>query len=81
MNRGQVITAGMAGLGLVLSAVVGIWGNWFVASVLAIVAIGGPTAALYLASNNKLPSLTPDKSIATKTDPRPPKPGDRPEQP
>lgn len=48
-NRGQVISGGLAAMGLALAGAVGIWGNPFVAATLAIVAVGGPTAAFILA--------------------------------
>jgi uncharacterized membrane protein len=51
MNRGQLIAATVAIWGLTLAAAVGIFGNPYVATVIAIVAIGGPTAALLLARN------------------------------
>lgn len=48
-DRSQAITERAMYLGLILAAVVGIWGSWIVGSVLAIVSIGGPTAATALA--------------------------------
>lgn len=48
-DRGQKIMACLAGLGLVLSAAVGIFGSWIAACVLAIVSIGGPAAATAIA--------------------------------
>jgi|GEM_PF-1371222 uncharacterized membrane protein len=48
-NRGQLIMAAIAVIGLSLSAYVGVNGNWIVGSVLAIVSIGGPTAATAIA--------------------------------
>ncbi len=64
MNRGQYVAAGIAFFGLLLSAIVGILGNSWVGSVLAIVSIGGPTAAIYLARgtgvrSSKTPSPPP----------------------
>lgn len=49
MNRGQIIGASVAILGLPLAALVGIFGHPFVASVIAIVSVGGPTAAAIMA--------------------------------
>jgi len=48
-NRGQFIMAFIAVFGLSLSAYVGLKGNWIVGSVLAVVSIGGPTAATAIA--------------------------------
>jgi uncharacterized membrane protein len=55
-DRGQRIAAGVALGGLFLSSIVGIWGNPWVAGVMAIVAVGGPTAAIWLARNIRSPS-------------------------
>jgi uncharacterized membrane protein len=55
MNRGQVWAGLVSLVGLPCSCAVGIWGNWFVASVIAIVCVGGPTAAVYLARNTPKP--------------------------
>jgi uncharacterized membrane protein len=49
MNRGQIPTFCLAALGLCLSAAVGVAGSAVVGSVLAVVSIGGPTAAFVLA--------------------------------
>ena len=49
MNRGQIFTFAVTAFGLGLSALVGIHGSALVASILAIVAIGGPTTAFVLA--------------------------------
>jgi uncharacterized membrane protein len=62
MNRGQFIAAGIAVLGLALSTVLGIFGNPWVAAVMAIVSIGGPTAAVYLARTPGI-APTPPKSL------------------
>lgn len=62
-NRGQLIACIVAVVGLGLSALVGIRGNTFVASVLAVVSVGGSTAASVLArmhifgTNNANPPL------------------------
>jgi uncharacterized membrane protein len=49
LDRAQIIAAVVAICGLFASAIVGILGNPVVASILAIVSIGGPTAAVWLA--------------------------------
>jgi uncharacterized membrane protein len=51
LDRGQLIGAAVALGGLTLATVVGVWGNPWVAGLMAIVAVGGPTAAIYLARN------------------------------
>jgi uncharacterized membrane protein len=56
MNRGQLIAAGVALIGLSLAALVGIVGNPWAAAVIAVVSIGGPTAAVYLARGNLVPA-------------------------
>lgn len=48
-NRAQLLTASIAALGLVCAAVVGVFGNPVVASVIALASIGGPTTAIALA--------------------------------
>jgi uncharacterized membrane protein len=68
MNLSQIFTATIALVALVLSAYEGQYGNPYVASVIAIVGIGGPAAAVYLArsgrlSGNKLPSAAKSPSI------------------
>ena len=49
MNRGQYIAAGIAVSGLVLAAILGMFGNPYVAGLMAVVSVGGPTAAVWLA--------------------------------
>jgi uncharacterized membrane protein len=51
LDRGQVIAACVALGGLVLASVEGIWGNAWVAAIIAIVSVGGPTAAIWFARN------------------------------
>jgi hypothetical protein len=51
LDRGQWIAGAVALGGLSLAAVVGIIGNPYVAAIIAIFAIGGPTAAILLARN------------------------------
>src|SRR5262245_41312036 len=46
LNRGQWVAAAVALGGLLLATAVGIWGNPWVASIIAIVSVGGPTAAV-----------------------------------
>jgi uncharacterized membrane protein len=59
-DRGQWIAATVATGGLLLAAVVGIFGNPWVAGMIAIVAVGGPTAAIWLARGvPKAPALPP----------------------
>lgn len=73
MDRGQLIAAGVAGMGLCLAALVGVIGNPYVASVIAIVSIGGPTAAVYLARGSatpRLPAPSPPSSQQGPTEPR-----------
>lgn len=50
-DRGQKIAAAVALGGLILAAAEGVFGNPWVAAVIAIVAIGGPTAAIIMARN------------------------------
>jgi hypothetical protein len=54
MNRGQWGALIVAMVGIAASAIVGMFGNPFVASILAVVSVGGPTAAVVLASNSSL---------------------------
>jgi uncharacterized membrane protein len=49
LDRGQHIGAIVALGGLVLAAIVGIYGNMWAAIAIAVVAVGGPTAAIVLA--------------------------------
>jgi hypothetical protein len=51
LNRGQWIGATSALGGLCLAALVGMYGNVWAAIAIAIVAVGGPTAAIFLAQN------------------------------
>jgi hypothetical protein len=52
MNRGQwgALIVAVAGLGI--SGAVGIFGYWVASAVIAVVSVGGPTAAVILASNS-----------------------------
>jgi hypothetical protein len=60
LDRGQYIGAAVAIGGLCLASAVGIFGNMWVGMVIAIVAIGGPTAAIILAQNfNKQSNAQP----------------------
>lgn len=54
-NRGQFLAFGIAALGLVCAAAVGIFGDLWLATIIGIVAIGGPTAATYLARSVRPP--------------------------
>ncbi len=49
MNRSQVFALAVALAGLLVAGAVGIWGSWVAASVIAIVAVGGPSAATVIA--------------------------------
>lgn len=49
MDRSQRNALIVAVSGMILSAFVGIWGHWFAAAVLAVVSVGGPSAAMLLA--------------------------------
>lgn len=57
MDRGQLIAAGVAVIGLCLAALVGIVGNPYVAAAIGVVSTGGPTAAVYLARGDMTPRL------------------------
>jgi uncharacterized membrane protein len=69
-DRAQFITAGAMYLGLVLSAIVGIFGHPFASAVLAIVSIGGPTAATALAHRVPQQSSPDRKQVRQRTRPR-----------
>jgi uncharacterized membrane protein len=72
MNRGQLIASGVAIVGLILAALEGIVGNPYVATVIAIVCVGGPTAAVYLArgtTGTSSPQPAPSSSKPTKAAP------------
>jgi uncharacterized membrane protein len=63
-DRGQLIAASVAIGGLFISGAVGIFGNPWTSAIIAIVAVGGPTAAIWLARNvrtqqPKSPTLPP----------------------
>jgi uncharacterized membrane protein len=63
LDRGQWIAGSVALGGLLLASVVGIFGNPWVAGVIAIVAVGGPTAAVAIARQStpqSKPSNPPD---------------------
>lgn len=49
MDKSQRNALIVALLGLLVAGAVGIWGNWIAAAVIAIVAVGGPSAATILA--------------------------------
>jgi uncharacterized membrane protein len=52
MNRGQWGALIVAVVGLGISGAVGILGHWVASAVVAVVSVGGPTAAVLLASNS-----------------------------
>ena len=54
LNRGQAIAGAVALGGLALATVCGIFGNPVVASIIAVVAVGGPTAAVVIARSDNL---------------------------
>jgi uncharacterized membrane protein len=62
-DRGQTIAASVAIGGLIISGIVGIFGNPWVAAVIAIVSVGGPTAAIWLARNIRSQSAQPQKPV------------------
>jgi uncharacterized membrane protein len=57
MDRGQIFAGVIAVWGLTMAAAVGIFGSLYVGIALAVVSIGGPTAAIWLAKgmNQKAP--------------------------
>jgi uncharacterized membrane protein len=58
MNRGQFIAGGVALWGLTMAVIAGVWSP-AVGVVIAIVSIGGPTAAIWLARNTGTPKTPP----------------------
>lgn len=58
-DRAQIGSLVVAAGGIVIAGVVGIVGSWIAASVIAIVAVGGPLAAVALASHFNKPQLPP----------------------
>lgn len=58
MNRSQFIAGSVALVGLCLAAGTAIFGNAWAAGVIAIVSVGGPTAAVYLARGDIAPRLS-----------------------
>jgi uncharacterized membrane protein len=73
MNRGQLIAAFVAIWGITLAAVVGIFGSLYVGIALAVVSIGGPTAAIWIAKgmNHKAPPVA-SPPTSSSSDPRKP---------
>jgi Flp pilus assembly protein TadB len=69
MDRGQIFTFVAACLCVTGAIMVGLFGNPYVASVLAIVGIGGPAAATLMAGNNpfslRRPSTPPPATQPT----------------
>lgn len=78
-NHGQILSAALSLTGLVGAVVLGLFGNGWVAGILAVVAVGGPLAAQTLAgliaqaegSNRRGGQVVPSKA---------PDPGDKPDQ-
>ncbi len=52
MNRGQWGALIVAVVGLAISGAVGIFGHWLASAVIAVVSVGGPAAAVVVASNS-----------------------------
>ncbi len=75
MDRGQIIAATVAIVGLFLAAWVGVWGNVVAACIIAIASIGGPTAAVVLARRGVFSSRSPSANTHTSPPtPAPPSP-------
>lgn len=54
MNRGQWGALAVSLIGLVIAGVVGVYGNGITASFIALFSVGGPAAAVLLASNSSI---------------------------
>lgn len=54
INRGQSGALAVSVIGLVIAGVVGVYGNGIAASFIALFAVGGPAAAVILASNSSI---------------------------
>ncbi|QPF82629.1 DUF2335 domain-containing protein [Bradyrhizobium genosp. L] len=78
MDRGQLIAGGVAVWGLSLATLAAIFGNAWAAGIIAIVAIGGPTSAIWLASTMNGKGADGDRSKTPKL-PKAPKPPDAPQ--
>jgi uncharacterized membrane protein len=71
MNRGQVLAAAVAAIGPVVAGVTAVFGNPWTAGIIAIVAVGGPTAAVAL-TRGRSPPVLPSSAVGT-----PPAPSSR----
>jgi uncharacterized membrane protein len=82
-NRGQLLSAGLAALGLSGCIALGLYGNSWIAGLLAVVAVGGPLAAQTMAgmiarhdAPTSLASTKPTSAVTTRdpptTDDKPP---------
>lgn len=80
MKRGQVLAAAVAAIGLIVSGVDAIFGNPWAAAIIAIVAVGGPTAAVALTRPRSLPVL-PSSAVGTSLPSTPAPPKSRPTDP
>jgi uncharacterized membrane protein len=69
MDRGQYIAGGVAIWGLTMAAVAGVW-SAPVGVVIAIVAIGGPTAAIWLARSGGQPQSPPPSNVPKGSKPK-----------
>jgi hypothetical protein len=74
MDRGQFIAGAAALWGLTIAGAAAIYGNPWTAAVIAIVAIGGPTAAIWLARTMN----AKDQSPRAPSQPAPPPPAKAP---
>lgn len=73
LGRGQIIGGGVAFFGLALAAIVGIFGNPWTAGIIAIVSVGGPTAAVAMAiAFGRRPKPTAPDSEKLPKKPKPP---------
>jgi uncharacterized membrane protein len=66
MDRAQISAAAIAVWGLTMAAAVGIFGSLYVGIALAIVSIGGPTAAIWLARGMNQKASSPLPPLAKK---------------
>jgi uncharacterized membrane protein len=73
MERGQFIAGGVALWGLTIAGLVAVFGNAWAAGIIAIVAIGGPTSAIWLASTMNDKGKSPQPPTAPAKPPWPPR--------
>jgi uncharacterized membrane protein len=67
MNRGQIGALIVSCFGIAVAGIVGVWGSPWVGATIAIVAVGGPTAAVLIARGS---SLTGSNGAAKSSGPR-----------